>query len=223
MFTQLNIISKSNYKTGIRNWINITEVYLVVFHLILDNFILSLIQNRKNLSKVRTLRQSNITSGHIAAMKELLHKNTKYILILEDDFKLSHKSDFNSLLKNVIKEIEKTPKTKIVNLSRSFQEETLGITRLRKDKKEIRNRIEAVQEFVVYKYPVANTMCATLYESGIVLKLIREFEKLDLFHFIPVDHKLNIAMRELVKQGELSLECYTSLIPGILIQRSLHD
>ena len=222
MLTQLNIISNSNYKISVRNWINLIEVYLVIFYLILDKFIFSLMKNRKNLSKDRTLRQSNITSGHISAMKELLHKNTKYILILEDDFKLNLEGDFNLLLKNVINEIEKTPETKIVNLSLSFREETLGITRLKKSIKEIKNTNESVQEFVVYKYPVANTMCATLYESGIVRQLIRELEKLDLFHFIPVDHKLNIAMKELVKKGELSLECYSSLNPGILVQRSLH-
>jgi hypothetical protein len=170
---------------------------------------------RKNL-----IRQSNISAGHINLMNLSLKSNKRYILILEDDFLIQDIEAIIKMLKFATSaEISKS-NIQLLNLSKSFSYLELGFQNFVGNS--IKNSAHPNCTLDVLKYPVTNTVCATLYKADFLIKLISELESQKHISIIPIDHKINIALNRLIKKGLIDKECYGSSNPSLFIQGSLH-
>ena len=220
ILTQLRIIKYSRYATFMRPFYYIL-MSIIYAGWLSSNYALSRL-SAKHLEKFQSyvVRQKNITNNHIEAMRQLLNTKTPFILVLEDDFLFEDIKQIKKDLNLVINKLNKIDSIKILNLSKSFTEKQLGINKnkirvhdLANDKKNVINQ---------YRYPVTNTACAILYRNEMCFYIIQELEKLNKFPFIPIDHKLNISLSKLIKKKQFSKSCYASVVPGLLIQGSLH-
>jgi hypothetical protein len=153
-------------------------------------------------------------------MKQSLESDKSFVLILEDDFFINDVEAIMIMLKFATSiEVSKS-KLQLINLSKSFSYQELGF----------QNFVESSIKDVNYpnytidilKYPVTNTVCATLYKSDFLKKLVCELESLKMVSLIPIDHKVNIALNRLIKKGLIDKECYGSSNPSLFIQGSLH-
>ena len=217
---QLRIVKYSRFRTLFKPFFY-TLISILYAVLLLLNYLLSRISNTY-LKKFQNnvVRQKNITNNHIDAIRRLLNTETSYILILEDDFLFKDKKNFQKDLRMIIDKLNEIANIKILNISESFTEKELGIHKNKINVHSIKNEKKSVIN--QYRYPVMNTACAILYKKEICLDLIQELEKLNKFPFIPIDHKLNMSLSKLIKQKRLAKSCYASVVPGLLIQGSLH-
>jgi hypothetical protein len=170
---------------------------------------------RKNL-----IRQSNISAGHVNLMNLSLKSNKRYVLILEDDFLIEDIEAIIKILKFATSAEVSKSNVQLVNLSKSFSYLELGFQNF------VGSSIKDVSypnyTIDILKYPVTNTVCATLYKSDFLEKLVCELESLKMVSLIPIDHKINIALNKLLKKGLIDKECYGSSNPSLFIQGSLH-
>jgi hypothetical protein len=217
---QIEIIKYSKYRSMIRPVFNILlGIKSVIF---LATLYIFSIFSKKYLSKLEkySVRQKNITFNHIAMMKRLDNSKSQYLLIIEDDFLINDQIILKDEFKSILNIINVKENIKILNLSKSFTEKQLGTDKNRL--KLIKIESNTQNKIVQYNYPVTNTACAILYKKEVISDLIRELEKLDKYNFIPIDHKLNISLRALMRMNKLNNLCYASVVPGLLLQGSLN-
>jgi len=172
-------------------------------------------QFRQNL-----IRQSNISASHLTLMKKSLESGKSYVLILEDDFLIQDLQLMDEMLKFATSYEISNSKLQLINLSKSFSYLELGFQNLVKNSFKS-NKLQNYS-IDVLKYPVTNTVCATLYKSDFLKKLVWELENLNQISIIPIDHKINIALNKLIKKGSIDKESYGSSNPSLFIQGSLH-
>jgi len=202
---------------------NIEQIGLIISHFLhsLCSFIFALLNHKFYTSfRMKLVRQSNISSGHINIMKQSLKSSKKFVLILEDDFLIEDIESINEMLKFIKSTNIANSKLQVINLSKSFSYQELGFRNFVKDT--VVNTNFPSQSIDILKYPVTNTVCATLYNVDFLNKLIGELERIKMLSIIPIDHKINIALNKLIKNGIIDKECYGSSNPGIFIQGSLH-
>jgi len=217
---QIKILQKSRFRSWSRPTFNIILGILSIIK-ILWNFIKSKL-SKQNLESLQRFiaRQKNITNNHKEMIKKLTNSPSPYILILEDDFFTKDLESIRTILQSIFEEVEFLENIKIINLSQSFTENQLGIDKNKTQTLSLTT--SKIHKINNYNYPVTNTACAILYKKEICLDLLDELNKLDRYQFIPIDHKLNISLRNLLKNKKLSNLCYASITPGLFIQRSLH-
>jgi hypothetical protein len=149
-----------------------------------------------------------------------LKSDKRYVLILEDDFLIQDIGAIIKMLKFATSaEISKS-NIQLVNLSKSFSYLELGFQNFVGSS--IKNSTYQNYSIDVLKYPVTNTVCATLYKTDFLIKLTCELESQKQISIIPIDHKINIALNKLIKKGLADKECYGSSNPSLFIQGSLH-
>ena len=170
---------------------------------------------RKNL-----IRQSNISAGHVNLMNLSLKSNKRYVLILEDDFWIEDMESIIKILNFATSAEVSKSNVQLVNLSKSFSYLELGFQNFVGSS--INNSTYPNFTLDVLKYPVTNTVCATLYKTDFLIKLTSELESQKQISIIPIDHKVNIALNKLIKKGLIDKESYGSSNPSLFIQGSLH-
>ncbi len=217
---QIEIIKYSKYRSIIRPVFNIILGIRSVISLALLYISSKILKKYLFKFQKHVARQKNISTNHIAMMKKLSNSNSGYSLIIEDDFLISDQSDFKDEFNSMLNIINAEENIKILNLSKSFTEKQLGIDKNKL--KLIKLGSNSQNKLIQYNYPVTNTVCAILYKKEVISDLIRELEKLDKYNFIPIDHKLNISLRALMKMNKLNSLCYASVVPGLLLQGSLN-
>ena len=173
----------------------------------------------RNFRKI-LFRQSNISAGHLNLMKSSLESTKGYVLILEDDFLIQDTAALINMLKFATSTEVSKSNVQLINLSKSFSYLELGFWNF--VGRSINNSTYHNCTIDVLKYPVTNTVCATLYKTDFLVKLISELESQKRMSIIPIDHKINIALNQLVKKGLIDKQCYGSSSPGLFIQGSLH-
>lgn len=162
------------------------------------------------------LRLENIADAHISILREALKRNCS-VLILEDDFQINLGIS-NSDVYEILTYLSTGKKWIAVNLSLSYSDEELAIKSLCKET----IRIVSDREFRMHEYsfPVVNTACALYYHKDFLEAIIVELKRLENAKFIPIDHKINIALLNITRRIERI--SYLSLDPGLFLQRSLH-
>jgi hypothetical protein len=199
------------------------QIKLIIFDfltLIVSLFFAVFNQKIYNDFRRNLIRQSNISAGHINLTKQSLRSGKKYVLVLEDDFLIEDMKSVNEMLKFVTNTDISSSKLQIINLSKSFSHQELGFRNFVKDT--VVNTSFPNQSIDVLKYPVTNTVCATLYKINFLIKLTSELESQKQISIIPIDHKINIALNKLIRKGLIDKECYGSSNPSLFIQGSLH-
>jgi hypothetical protein len=181
-------------------------------------FFISYVTNSNEFESTK-LRLRNIEDGHKSILEKFTLSESEYLIIVEDDFKITYELSIHDIIYSILQIISKDQRIKIVNLSNSFSISELKIKFL------IQSTISQVgynQDLLLLEYPVLNTVCATLYKREIIQDLLMELENLNSFYLIPIDEKFNIALNRLIRKSILSLQCYASINPGIFTQRSIH-
>ena len=203
--------------------INLRSISLIIYIFVslLFKYFLALLNLRfYQHFRNNLIRQSNISASHLTSMKQSLESGESFVLILEDDFLINDIEAIMIMLKFATSVEVSKSKLQLINLSKSFSYQELGF----------QNFVESSIKDVNYpnytidilKYPVTNTVCATLYKSDFLKKLVCELESLKMVSLIPIDHKINIALNKLIKKGLIDKECYGSSNPSLFIQGSLH-
>ena len=153
-------------------------------------------------------------------MKQSLESDKSFVLILEDDFLINDIEAIITMLKFATSVEVSKSKLQLINLSKSFSYQELGFQNFVESS--IKNTNYPNFTIDILKYPVTNTVCATLYKSDFLTKLTSELDSLKQISIIPIDHKINIALNKLVKKGLIDKHCYGSSNPRLFIQGSLH-
>lgn len=218
--TQLTILFKSKNKKIKKSVRNILGNILGILNLTLIYFIYKITRKKiKKFSKYAQ-RQANISNNHIDILSNLNTIENRWIINLEDDIKINKDLDIRKNIFQLIKKMNEYADIKIINLSNSFSDYELGIEGIKIKKIDIDN--ENTKFINIYAYPVSNTVCATLYRTDVLSKLIKELKNMEKYVFIPIDHKLNISLHKMLKKGEIKETAYASLDPGMFIQGSIH-
>ena len=219
--TQINVILKSRSTKifkPLRNTLG--DVYSLMTIVIF--YTLYKITKRKNQKFIKyALRQANISNNHISILSDFNKQNIEWIIVLEDDIMMSNSIEIKESIKEIINSVQEIIDTKIVNLSKSFSDYDLGIENIKIKKIDINE--ERTRTINLYTHPISNTVCATLYKADILTKIVQELKSMEKYFFIPIDHKLNIAMYEMLKNKEVKKTLYASIEPGVFIQGSLHE
>ena len=220
LITQINVILKSRGTIKFKPLKNtLGDVFslmtLVIFYTLYK------ITKRKNQKFIKyALRQANISNNHISILSDFIKQNIEWIIVLEDDIMISNNIEIKESVREIIKSVQEIIDTKIVNLSKSFSDYDLGIENIKIKKIDINE--ERTRSINLYTHPICNTVCATLYKADILTKIVQELKSMDKYLFIPIDHKLNIAMYMMLKNKEIEKTLYASIEPGVFIQGSLH-
>lgn len=220
IIVRVNIIRNSKsyfFQTNLRSISLILYIFVsLLFKFFLALFNLRFYQHFRN----NLIRQSNISASHLTSMKQSLESGESFVLILEDDFLINDMEAIMIMLKFATSVEVSKSKLQLINLSKSFSYQELGFQNF------VESSIKDVNHpnytIDILKYPVTNTVCATLYKSDFLKKLVCELESLKMVSLIPIDHKINIALNKLLKKGLIDKECYGSSNPSLFIQGSLH-
>ena len=220
IIVRVNIIRNSKsyfFQTNLRSISLIIYIFVsLLFKFFLALFNLRFYQHFRN----NLIRQSNISASHLTSMKQSLESGESFVLILEDDFLINDMEAIMIMLKFATSVEVSKSKLQLINLSKSFSYQELGFQNF------VESSIKDVNHpnytIDILKYPVTNTVCATLYKSDFLKKLVCELESLKMVSLIPIDHKINIALNKLLKKGLIDKECYGSSNPSLFIQGSLH-
>ena len=220
IIVRVNIIRNSksyNLHTNLRSISLIIYIFVtLLFKFFCALFSVRFYQDFRN----NLIRQSNISASHLNSMKQSLESGESFVLILEDDFLFTDMEAIIKMLKFATSVEVSKSKLQLINLSKSFSYQELGFQNF------VESSIKAVNYpnymIDILKYPVTNTVCATLYKSDFLKKLVCELETLKMVSLIPIDHKVNIALNKLIKKGLIDKKSYGSSNPSLFIQGSLH-
>jgi hypothetical protein len=149
-------------------------------------------------------RLFNIEYSHRHLMQSGLNSGAEWILIIEDD---ASSPDIADCSDGLIELTQEFPECGYANVSESFALAELGIAHLLEPAAGIwRGWIP--RAVMTSKRPVTNTVCAILYRREFLLRLTSEFDRIPMEPIVPIDWKVNIALRNLYLQGALSpAEC----------------
>ena len=220
VYIQIRIVKYSQYKSISTPFYHIVESIFIASKPLV--FYLQSAFSKECSHKLMTLilRQKNISHSHIEILKKLSKNSSDYILILEDDFQYSNPYEVGKKIKAVLRILKNNKYLKIVNCSESFTEKQLGVNKIQLTSYDLET---PTNKIIQYKYPAINTACAVIYKQEICNDLIFELESLNKYSLIPIDHKINISLSKIIKYSEIDSFCYASTVPGIFIQRSIHD
>jgi hypothetical protein len=164
-------------------------------------------------------RQINITNAHKTLLKDSLKSDSKFSLILEDDFYLNNDLNLVEIMSNLFDYLNQFSETLLIDLSESFSIKELGLEFV--VTKSYSLPVNTQLKIFSFKQSVSNTVCATLYRNSCIPELLLALDDLDKFPSIPIDHKINIALHKLTKNSKVLNDAYAILEPGIFIQQSL--
>ena len=167
-------------------------------------------------SDVAAKRLLNIELSHLSLMESALESESRFTLIIEDDAQcvdvigLSH--DLLALMGR-----DETPF--MTQLSTSFSPSELGISQLLREP--LRTWSNGGIEYALDR-PVTNTVCAVLYRRDFLEHVVPRWRAMDLMPVIPVDWRLNAILIDMHEGGRLPHGYASIVIPGPIVQRSLH-
>lgn len=162
------------------------------------------------------LRLLNIEMAHLNLWRRGLDSGASVIIVIEDDADVQDSDDVAAGLEGLL-----NASWSYVNLSLSFGADDLGVTRLLEACEA--TWIGSVNRQVLRaKRPVTNTVCALAYRREFLADLLAHWEAMPMEPLLPIDWKMNRALREMVESGVLEADSSLWVEPGPLVQRSLH-
>jgi hypothetical protein len=167
-------------------------------------------------------RLLNIELSHLNLMRQGLASGAPWVLILEDDAFASKVSDLSSGLLGVIGAAESSGTVGYVNLSESFTARHLGIEHLL-EPTAVTWTGSISRAIVSVRKPVTNTVCAILYSSTFLAKVVEAMESLSMDPVVPIDWKLNMALMALFEGGEAPAGTCWLVEPAPIAQMSMRS
>lgn len=165
-------------------------------------------------------RLVNIELAHMSLLREAAESRAAWALIIEDDAGAKDVQALAERIAHFMREWENTSQPKFVNISESFDAQTLGIEKLLTH---VGQWNPGAEHFAMYsaRLPVTNTVCAILYRAEFLHDLLAEMESIPVDPVIPIDWKLNQALMNLSRRGGVSEGDSWILIPAPIVQRSM--
>ena len=215
--TQYRILIKSKLQNfnlfAFHTFSGIYTVLMLLCKLLLTNF-------NKEINKgyrVMIARQYKISEAHIDHIYNASISKMTYSLILEDDFILNDGYPLKDTFPKILRFLDNSEFVKVLSISESFSPSLLGFNHI--------SNFTPFENLNFYNLstPVTNTVSAMLYKTDIfqlLLPLLKSYRK---YKIIPIDHKLNMAFNELLKNQKSNLHLLSYLSPGLFIQGSIHD
>lgn len=167
-------------------------------------------------------RLINIELAHLKLLKEAANCDARWCLIVEDDAIASDLSALAGNLKHFIEVTKNESKPKYVNLSQSFDDETLKVDDQFRMLEIKDQEVWNPQNVLAAKRPITNTVCAVLYRGTFVRELLQAYMEIPLEPVVPIDWKLNSAIMNLYSQNSLGDGDCWFIEPGPIVQRSMH-
>lgn len=163
-------------------------------------------------------RLLNIELSHLRLMREAVDRHSDWALIIEDDADTSNLAAAISVVSGVLRDRGDQATPRYVSLSKSFDAGPLGVSTLlhplEGESWPEANVLEAAR-------PITNTVCAVLYRTAFIARLLEELESMGLFPVIPIDWKLNAALMAMHRRGETGPGDCWFVEPAPFIQRSM--
>ncbi len=170
---------------------------------------------------VRMVRRLvNIELAHMSLLRDAAASGCSWTLILEDDAGAPDAPALAARIAHFTRVWSTTTQPRYVNISESFDAQTLGIERLLTHAGQWN---PGLQQFAMYSssLPVTNTVCAILYRAEFLRELVAEMDSIPVDPVIPIDWKLNLALMNLSERGRITAGDSWILIPAPIVQRSM--
>lgn len=165
-------------------------------------------------------RLLNIELSHRNLMHRGLSSGAPWVLILEDDAFSSNLSDLALGLTGLTNSDGTYENFGYANLSESFSAAELGIGHLLQPA-QVKWRGSAARSVVATTRPVTNTVCAILYSSCFLTRLVEVLDALPMEPVVPIDWKLNMALMALYEAGEAPSGTCLLVEPAPIAQLSM--
>ena len=162
------------------------------------------------------LRLLNIEMAHLSLWRRGLDSGASVIVVMEDDADVQDSDDVAAGLEGLL-----NASWSYVNLSLSFGADDLGVS-------DVLEACGVTWAGAVHRQvlragrPVTNTVCALAYRREFLTNLLAHWEAMPMEPLLPIDWKMNRALREMVESGVLEADSSLWVEPGPLVQRSLH-
>jgi len=165
-------------------------------------------------------RLVNIELSHIGLMRAAVECGSAWALIVEDDAHVEDASSFARALAAFAQERGAEQKPLYVNVSRSFTEDRLGID---VHLSEVGPWGDGPAMAMSSDRPVTNTVCAILYRTSFLGRVLAAFDTIPLSPVLPIDWKLNAAVLRMHEAGSLGAGDCWFLQPAPVLQGSMHS
>ena len=162
-------------------------------------------------------RLLNIELSHLDLLRRGLASGAPWILILEDD---AMSADVPDLAAGLVGLMASGRSVGFVNLSRSFDTETLGIDHLLSPSG-VAWAGSVPRSVLAASRPVTNTVCAIAYEREFLTRLVSVWEALPMTPVLPIDWKLNLALMQMFEDGALGAGACWLVEPAPITQMSM--
>lgn len=172
--------------------------------------------NLEPASDVAAKRLLNIELAHLSLMESALESGSQFALIIEDDAQCA---DVIGLGHDLLALIQRDETPFMTQLSTSFSARELGISKLMREP--LHTWLNGGIEYALHR-PATNTVCAVLYRRDFLADVVPRWRAMDLMPVIPVDWRLNAMLINMHAGGSLPDGYASIVIPGPLVQRSLH-
>lgn len=176
----------------------------------------SLMRLRRGNENGNRQRLLNIEMAHRSLWEQGLQSGAEIILVIEDDASIQDPDDFITGLLGLLVE-----PWSYLNLSLSFDRGALGVADLL-NASELPWAGSVSRDVLRARRPVTNTVCALAYRRAFLARLVSHWDAMPMEPVLPIDWKMNRALREMVQSGALEPDSTLWVEPGPLVQRSLH-
>ena len=163
-------------------------------------------------------RLLNIEFSHMDLLARGLETGAEWLLILEDD---AFSSDAAELAAGIEYFTKRHRGSHLVNLSRSFSFNQLGVAKLLTLDPSAVWLPGSTRRLLYSTKPTTNTVCAILYSREAALRIRDQLESMPIYPVLPIDWKLNMALVEMSETpSELPLTSWF-LEPAPINQQSM--
>lgn len=164
-------------------------------------------------------RLLNIEFSHLDLLRTGLSSGATWVLVLEDD---AASMDVDDCAAGLLGLMANAPQPAFVNVSESFTPAQLGIEHLLSEMPGTTWAGSVDRHVLGASRPVTNTVCAILYRSSFVTRLLAAWDALPLEPVVPIDWKLNLVLMGLFESGECGPGDCWQVDPGPIDQQSMH-
>jgi len=165
-------------------------------------------------------RLVNIELAHLSLMRQAVACGSDWALIAEDDATCSDVAQLAEALDVFSEAQSMASQPKYVNVSRSFDHGRLRVGSLLSDRGAWGTAGDGVR-VLTSERPITNTVCAVLYRTTFLEKLLAVMDSIPLSPVVPIDWKLNEAIMRMSAAGELGPgDCWV-VEPAPMIQSSM--
>ena len=172
----------------------------------------------RSRSSAAVTRLMNIELSHLDLWKRALQSGATYCLVLEDDAHCEPVADLASGLRGWI---EHDFHPAFVNLSASFEVDTLEATSLLTRDTSVPWRGSENREMLRAVKPITNTVCSVLYHRDFLQAFVNAWEHAPSDPVVPIDWKMNMVLRDLHSAGLFAKTSAWWVEPAPIEQRSM--